>query len=57
MQTLDYIAIGVMVVLLTVWGVMALVAWGKLDLWPRDSGQREAGEGEGYEQRQGHRES
>ena len=54
MQTLDYIAIGVMVVLLTVWGVMALVALGKLDLWPRDSGQREAGEGEGYEQRQGH---
>jgi len=44
MQTLDYVAIGVMVVLLTVWGVMALVAWGKLDLWPRASRQREASE-------------
>jgi len=49
MHIFSYIAIGALVVLLMLWGVMALVAWGKFDLWPRDSGHRQAAEREGRE--------
>jgi len=49
MTTFNYVAIGLLIVVLTIWGVMALITWGKLNLWPRDSGQRQVAEREGRE--------
>jgi len=49
MTTFNYVAIGLLIVMLTIWGVMALIAWGRLNLWPRDSEQRPAAEHEGRE--------
>ena len=46
---MHYIAIGVLVVLLLIWGVMALLAWGKFNPWPHDPAQEQATEREGRE--------
>jgi hypothetical protein len=46
---MHYIAIGVLVVLLMIWGAMALLAWGKFNLSPRDPEREQATEREGRE--------
>ena len=49
MTTFNYVAIGLLIVMATIWGVMALLAWGRFNLWPPDSGQGETTEREGRE--------